>query len=69
VQSTDFPSIVDPRGVGRRPLAAGGRAEERPKAHVVIVMPHPILGALALAALHHRIRQHIGALQQAAQRR
>ena len=57
---------------GEGGLAHGGRvrgaARGKPATNVVIVMPHPVMGALMLAALHDRMAQQrplAGALQAA----
>ena len=56
---------------GEGGLAHGGRVRGtrgKPATNVVIVMPHPIMGALMLAALHNRMAQPhapMGALQAA----
>lgn len=73
MQSSDFRGIVSPAVTGADPRlrrAGGGRATEKQKPNVVIVLPppHPVLGALALAMLHHHLKHRQGALQRAAQR-
>ena len=66
MMSTDFNSLVSPIKTGAaRHLAKGGKAEEPQKGgalshphHTVIIipiMPHPVVGALAHAAMLHHL--------------
>ena len=55
-------SSNDPTGMGG--MAHGGQvrgsARGKPNTNVIIVMPHPIMGALMMAALHNRMQpQHL----------
>jgi hypothetical protein len=69
VQSTDFSGIVSPVITAadvRLGHAAGGKARKAPQLsraqpHVIVVMPHPVLGALALALLHQKAKSRKGA--------
>jgi hypothetical protein len=71
LMSTDFNSLVSPvkTGIPRR-MAKGGNVTEPPKGgalshphHTIIIMPiipHPIVGALAHAALLHHLHMRHG---------
>lgn len=70
MQSSDFGAIVSPLGAGSRlARARGGKVDKAPqkqKPNIVVVLPppHPLMGALMLAMLHHHLKQRAqGALQ------